>query len=527
MTTPGDSQFFTYRRGEAREGLLRDWRDGLRDKLDPDTGEPFTEDVIRRATAHGSRFYREADGIDLLLMGLQKKDEFLATQLWILRAGSAFLRSYHAELWGESYLPAFGGSGTAKALGVPGTTWQGSTTVPDAFAKVALDPAGQRFQVLITGTADGAGEAELTLIGIDGGDETNLAVDTVLTWESPPPGSEATLTVIDNAFTGGLDAETDAAFARRLYGRVRHKPASGNWAHLRAYAREASVSIEDAFVYTAAFNAGSTLVAITQKRGALLGPSARIPGIGVLSAATLALVPPGSPLVPGRGHTVVVPPQPEASNVVLRLAQPYGSEAGWTDAAPFPPIIAGVSPVTITGLSTQTDFEITAEDPGLLPGAASSSTDVHLMVWNDATSRFEALDVSTVTDLGGGVYRVQLAEAPAKTLASGDYISPDMGRREALADAVTAYFDSLGPGEVVNLATDERGARAFRQPVPEEESPARAGQSIVNVIGEGLGSTLSDAQLALVSVSTPSLPSDPVDGPKLIVAGRVAVYDLT
>jgi len=62
--------------------------------------------------------------------------------------------------------------------------------------------------------------------------------------------------------------------------------------------------------------------------------------------------------------------------------------------------------------------------------------------------------------------------------------------------------------------------------VPNEEFPARAGQSIVSAISEALGSPLGDAQLASISVSTPSLPSDPVLGPNLIVAGMFAAYHL-
>jgi hypothetical protein len=95
-----------------------------------------------------------------------------------------------------------------------------------------------------------------------------------------------------------------------------------------------------------------------------------------------------------------------------------------------------------------------------------------------------------------------------------------------LADAVSAYFDSLGPGEVVPLATDERGARAYRNPIPSEEAPARAGQGIITIIGEALGSALADATLASISVSNTTVPSDPILGPSLIVAGKFAVYPL-
>ncbi len=206
--------------------------------------------------------------------------------------------------------------------------------------------------------------------------------------------------------------------------------------------------------------------------------------------------------------------------------QPVSSGAGWADLAPFPPI-NGSSAIAITTLSSQTDFRVTTSGAGQLPDGASSSSDVHLMVWDAAASAFVPLTVSLVTDIGSGIYRVQLVVAPAKTLALGDWISPDMARRATLAAAVTAYFDQLGPGEVINLSFDERGGRAFRNPVPAEEYPMRAGQGVINVIAEALGSTVGDTTLASIAATVPTTPSDPLTGPSLLVAGKFAAYHLT
>lgn len=528
MTSPAEREYAVFRRGEVRESILRDLREGLRLRTDPDTGLPFTEDVIRRATARGSRFHREADSDDLVLLGVQKRDEFFAQQVRIDRAGSAFLRNYHARLWGESYLPAFGGAGNVSAHGVAGTLWQGSTTIPDPFAVQGTDIAGNRYQVVSSGTADASGNAQVTLIAIDGGEVTNIEVGAKIKWVNPPPGSDPEATVVDNDFAGGLDAETDADFAARLSSRVRHKPASGNWAHFRAFAREASVSVEDAFVYPCAFHAGSVLVAITQKRGSTEGPLGRVASLSVLAAVTARLVPPAAPVIPGQAHVVVVPVQTEPSDLVVQLAQPFGSSAGWRDLEPFPLVNTAGAAVTITTLSSQQDFQVTASGAGQLPnGVAGPLAGVHLMVWDEPSSSFESLEVSTVEDLGAGVYRVLLSQAPDHTLALGDWISPDMARRDALSVALTAYFDSLGPGEVIDLDADERSVRAFRNPVPSEELPARAGQSSITTITEALGNPVSDATLASISLSDPSLPADPIDGPNLIVAGQFAVYPLS
>lgn len=508
--------------------MLRDYREGLRLTVDPDTGQDFTEDTIRRVTARGSSFYRRSDALDIVLLGVQKKDEFFAQQVRIDRAASAFLYGYHGRLWGEEPLPAFGGSGKVAATGNAGTIWAGSTSVPDPFAVRATDPAGLRYQVVVGGEADGSGEAELTLVAIDGGSETNLAEGTELTWTNPPPGSAPTATVTGAAFTGGLPEETDADFAARLAARVRHKPASGNWSHLRTFARDATVSVEDAFVYPCAFHAGSVLVAVTGKRGNSIGPLGRIPAAGVLGTVTAALVPPGSPDVAGRAHVLVVPPTGEPSDLVLQLDQPFGSPAGWTDTTPFPPVGAGGAAIEITTLTTQQNFRVTTAAAGQLPGGATGPlAGVSLMVWDDASSAFETLTVDTVEDLGAGVYRVILAAAAAKTLALGDVISPHTQRAATLAAGVEAYFDSLGPGEVIDLDGDERGSRAYRNPIPAEEFPSRAGQAVVSFVTDALGSVVADASLASLAPNAPSVPSDPVLGPMMLVLGKLGVYPAT
>ncbi len=169
MTFTIEREFVVYRRGDTRELILAFFREGLRNLVDPDTGEIFTEDTLRLTTQFGSRFYVQADADDLALMAGGKRAEFFVQQLRIDRAGSAWLRIYHATEWGEGFLPGFGGVGVVLATGNPGTTWVGSTVVPDSAAVFAIDPAGNRYQVLVSASADANGQAELTLGGIDTG----------------------------------------------------------------------------------------------------------------------------------------------------------------------------------------------------------------------------------------------------------------------------------------------------------------------------------------------------------------------
>lgn len=527
MTQPNEREFAVFRRGEIREGLLIFLRNGLRALPNPKTQTDFTEDEVRRSTTAGSRFYIEADGIDLVAQGNQKRDEFLAQQARIDRAGSEYLSNYHAEQWGEEYLPATGGSGSVLALGNAGTTWIGSTTIPDPFASFALDEAGNRYQVLVSGTADADGEAELLLVGIDGGAATNIAVGTELTWSNPPPGSRPKSTVTGDDFTGGGPAETDAEFSARLASRVRRKPGAGNESQVRDIARASTNAIEDAYVYPCALRAGSTLVALTQKRRDATGPTARTPSAGALAAATAALVPPGSAQIPARAFFAVLSWTSQPSDCVVHLSQRRRSAAGWKDVQPFPLARAAGAAVAISVVTSQVNFRIVTDGAGELPnGVAGPLAGIHLMVWDVASSRFETLQVNTIEDLGAGVYRVLLLTPPTHTLTVGDWVSPDMSRRASLAESAESYFDSLGPGELIDLAASSLAVRAFRRPSPNEERPYRAGVTLLSFLREGLGASLSDSQLASISDSVPDVPADPIDGPNLLTLGKFAVYDL-
>ena len=193
---------------------------------------------------------------------------------------------------------------------------------------------------------------------------------------------------------------------------------------------------------------------------------------------------------------------------------------------PVPTDITATSEAKISAVTSQTDFDL--DVAGELPGAATTLTapDAPLMmVWDDALSRFEQLNVLSITDLGGGTFNVVLSVAPAKTLAVDDRISPFTDRLDIIAEAVEEFFDSLGPGEIVS-ATDLRFARAFRFPEPAVEFPLRAGQAIISVLVDALSGVAADAELTRISRNEPDLPANVSDGPNIVTLGRVNIYPL-
>ena len=169
------------------------------------------------------------------------------------------------------------------------------------------------YRTIVVGTDGSDLAAPMLLVGVNVGEATNLPAGSKLTWGGNQPLSAAKEFTTTEDGSGGIDAETDAEWAARMEADDAHKPESGNNAHVRKWAREASNAVEDTFVYACAKYAGTKVVAVTQKRGrqteaAPKGPLARIPSAGTLARVRAYLVPPGSPKVPERVVSVVVAP---------------------------------------------------------------------------------------------------------------------------------------------------------------------------------------------------------------------------
>lgn len=519
-----ERRFIVFSRGEQRDLMLAAWRGALRRSINPETRAPFSEEEIAAATAEPGRWWAEADAVDLVLQPGQQRALFLASQVMPSRAGTGALETYHGPAWGEPRLEATGGSGAATAMAAPGTTFLGSTIIPDQLAAYAFDPGGQRFQVLYTVTTPANGIAgsdpnhPLIFVGRDVGISTNIANGTRLRWANLPVGA-APEAVTSEQYTGGTNRELDQEWGRRVEARIRHKPAAGNSSHVRGWAREASNAVADAAIYCCAYHAGSVHVAVIQKRANVQGPGGRIASFGTLQAVTAYLVPPGSSVFPTPPFLVVSSCVPQPSHLVIGLSLPRGRNAGWADLSPWPTSTGG-TPAAITVVSNQTHFRMNS--PSGLPIGVTPA----MMIWNDVTSRFERLIVASVASAGGGLYDVVLSTAPAKTLAVADRISPYTDRQQIAAETIEGYFDSLGPGELIDLATDPRAHRAFRFPEPSEELPQRAGAGILSWLQDALGGALADSTLDAISSTTPTVPVSPYDGPSLLVAGRVGVYPI-
>ena len=551
MAIPDERAFVVFNRGAVRDDIiLAYWRNELRVSINPATGVTFTEDEIQRATQPGTRWYIEADSIDLYGQAAQQRALYFVSQIDPRKANTQFLNDFHGRIWlgPNSRLPAVGANGPVLASGTGGTIIPGGV-LGDPAAAIAVDPNGLRFQNLATEIIDlVTGEVTLQLVGIDTGFVTRLANDTVLTWSANiNPGTDPTATV-SAPFDGGFDEETDEEYAARIEERIRNRPASGNAAHFQAWSQEATVATEQAFVYPVALNAGSVVAAISEKRSPILessqlpeGPNARIPSTTTLITVVNYLVAPNSPVVPQRVAVVVTGIVPQQSDTVVRISMQEGRSGGWADVLPWPTYSQTLPEAQIKTVDG-TGLILTVETDQELPnGAASlSAPDApKIMLFDVNVSRWVQLDVVSIADAGDpGVrdFTITLLTEPlmydsagvprtTPVIAVGDRISPYTDRFTLVAESMEGYFDSLGPGEVVST-TDVRAARAARQPRPATKYPIRAGQSLISAITDSLGGTAADAELSFISRNDPDLPSNIIDGPNMVTYGDCNIFPL-
>lgn len=514
-------------RGQIRDRILVNFRVGLRLLPSPDTGLPFTEREIQIATSDLTRWYAEADAIDIVLVEEQRRAIFLADQARPARATASWLINHHGDLWGEGLRPASGGSGPASAAATVGEVFQGSTTLPDAAAAQCTDPLGNLYQVLFDATTGAGGTAALQLAAVATGSATNLESGTTMKWAANAPLGAAEEFDTTDDFTGGAAAEDAATFAARLLDRIRRKPAAGNSAHMRTWAKDSTSSVEEGFVFPCALYAGTVLVCVTQRRGSVTGGAGRIASVGTLALAIAYLTPPGSPVVPVPPLVLLVAAQQSHVDMAVQADMPVGRDAGWADAVPWPTggdTGVGDAFTEVTLVTDQTHFQITR---GASSADLPASGTPQLMIWDDNLGRLEELSVLSVILSAGNVFDVVLNSAPTATVAVNQLVSPFSKLAPTIGATVEEYFDSLGPGEVIDLSADERGHRAFRQPPPSEVFPARAGSGVLVFLEDAIGSVIADATLEQINVNSPPLPADPTDGPFLNVARHFSIYPPT
>lgn len=363
--------------------------------------------------------------------------------------------------------PAIGASGyvgiTAATGG--GTIYQGDVCI-DQVTKL-------RFQCAVTALYTSL--TPVPVLGIDSGEETNLAAGSVLVWVNPRPGIFSKATVLEQndgtGISGGRPAETETEFQDRIIAKRSNPPAGGNDAFYQARARKTpNVAVQQPFTYAGIQGPGSIGIAFTM-RPVRPGASRRPNGVqrGLVYENLVA----SNPFDDGV-YDLEVLDSPVAAR--LEVSWKTGA-AGWVDRVVWPPHVAA-SPVLVVDSApiTATSFRVSTAVSTVAPQVGQT-----VAVLNRATGKFARKRISAVSTVSAGLIWLLTFDTTLNASdltfvpAAGALVSPWSESLDSVATAALQHFDRLGPGEQVSPLPDP-GQRQRRQP----ESPAQWSHLLTN-----------------------------------------------
>lgn len=409
-------------------------------------------------------------------------------------AGDA-LDDNHGEPDGTPRLDPAGASGFAVVEAATG-----GTTIFEND-ELTYAPTAARYRCTVTNLY--ANGDLVPVIGVDTGPGTNLDAGTVLTWVSPRPGCAATCEVYEQSdgsgLTGGRDAESDDDYRIRIKAKRANPPASGNDAeYIAAIEAYPGIGIQKAFTYPCITGPGVTAFTFTLRPE--VPGSTRIPSAAQLAAVRAAL----RTLFPGDDGIYAAQPIGQDVNVVLSVTWRKRA-TGWADAVTWPQYIAGDMVVVDNAVApTAITFRLATATSTTTPQVGQT-----IAFYDTANQKFVNKRIGLVTVVSAGLswdIRVDTANNASDVAyvpADGDIACPWSESLNLLVPPVLAYFDGLGPGEMVASFLDP-GIRQRRQPENPEAWPSGVSNRLTSAVLDI--TAINDAALT-VPTSLPYAPT--------------------
>ncbi len=431
----------------------------------------------------------------------------------ILTAGEAGVER-HRKALGLPEVPKSGSSGKVVL------TVSGATTIANN-TQLKLEN-GLRIKTVGT-VINPADKAEIDVTAIDVGALTNAPGGAEVRFVAAPANVDA-VAKVSSAFplVGGVDEEDTERKRDRILNTLRNKPAAGNWGYLRQFVLDNFGFVQDCYVYPALGGPSSQLVVPVRKFDRENNDYSRAPSAALLLAIRNALQADVTTSV----ETVVRAADDQEADFVLSIEIPQstlsgGNGEGWTDAAPWPPLVAGDSGnITITAVGANNDT-ITL-DAATTTEPIDGQTNVSW--WSPADRKFYS---ALVTDHSGATTAwVLTLDRPLVGRdgvgpAIGDYVSPSAQHLSDYGDSWVTLMEELGSGE--GTADQNRLPRARRHPYTDVEDPA----SVTNAVLTSMvrkHAEVTDLEFAYAPVTTPTVPASVDDPPAVLIPRHLAFY---
>ena len=426
---PSASEFTVQTHAEIRTAILADLRSSY-------LALGYDIDIARDADA-----YNLADAFAFPLELLQARALQLTREIFPDTASHAALER-HAALIGLTRKAA-----TKAQLKVLATC---SGTVAYLTTDKLTTSDGRVYAPTANGSITTSGL--ITLEAAETGASGNKAANAVFTWVSAPAGMASTA-LWDSAVVVAVDAESDAALARRVLSWWRERPGGGNRADWKAWC-ESYAGVDAAFVYP------------------LRSPTL---GDGTLGCVQVVILGPAPTTLtdagePQQGSRVLGSGIPALVKSMLVGTGDYASVGGLATCDMDPADISIVNP---TEVPTNVNITLTMAASYAFTWSGTRVTDTGstttvIKVTASVVGTIEAGDLISISDpavRGKLAYRrvasvstvfITIDEPLSVAPTNGLDVRPLPPNASAIRDAVLAVFDSLGPGENTASLGSER-----------------------------------------------------------------------
>lgn len=496
-------------RDEIRAALLTDWADRM-------TALGFSLD-----TEEGSDPWSTADALAVDLLRYEGQGEVTRGEIDPTTASDDTLARLQA-LYEVSV-----GDGV-KGAWVVTCTAPSSVTSSPVGTRVLLDSEGRIYRPLASTIRFTLGSGSLAVEADVAGADYARDVGDVLRWDAAPLGVNPTATIASET-TAPTDAEGVEALRAQIVAYRRARPASGSPAHLVEVC-EAHEDCVEAYVYpclgphpSGLGSAGSYAAVRLDKPGGIhvvaMGPPqgstpvgaahARIPTAAQVAAVRSYLL--GETDAQGNatpGGSARFSSQLDPDDVSVSAPTPNQinvSAIVYCDAANHPTglgLSRTVNSATTTSVVVNGDASVLEDHDVLLRVSLSAARGgwvkrrVVSAVYDGVSSTTLAID--------------PLDPLPEAAMTGSGMLWPAMGNWEAMRDAVFAWFDAMGPGDVPSAASVAPPAwmrRRRRWPPQSWRGPARLSPQVLEgVIAQADGLLYSN-----VSSPAAAVPFDPFE----------------
>lgn len=506
---------------DIRDGILRPLAAGL-----------VLAGVPNPNVGRGTDYWLKAEALAQQLAVVYANQQLLVDQLLPDTAEDDDL-GRHLKIYGIDFRPAQGAAGNV-ILNASAATFVPTT-------QQLIDAQGEVYAVTTGGTYN-PGDL-IPIKGVSTGLATNHQQGEVLKWVgSAPAFADAKALVAVGGLIGGVDTDTNETARNRLFSLLRNPQRAGNWSQVKAFAEQASASVQAAYVYPA-INGPSTLGIC------VVGPLSFDPTLGwtrQVSAATLATVLSYvQALYPEHADIVAVTPTDTVSSspavdtdVSVGLSLPLSSAGGgpgggWVDAVPWPALNGTATKVTVQTVTSSTDITLTSDDAGTTPSTNGLIAGGTTIAWFSSTNYAAGQDplviatvVSVVSGTTGAV-RITLSQ-PFTGIVAGDFVMPNAENIQDYARAWLNAMAQMGTGEWTSHA--QVLVRGRRRPLGTSQNPYSLGGVQLRAISD-VGEEVQDVAYLSRNVTTPAAgvavtPGNPASAPpNVLVPRRIAFFN--